>query len=512
MSGFFYSLAFRRSGKPRKWLSFLLFTDNMAARPMFRRIVHKKNGRVRPHFAYWVNNGAKKGEDALGVTSKLPQRLLPQELVLQALLPFEASVKGWRGKVGRLDLLAADAIADLLGFGQTVGQPKLVISVGHDDYIKVPGGIQLCIQREQALAAAQGIRYLQIHPLHPLPRLAHVEEEPDTIINLILDGRAIGSCQSSALIHAVKHSSTTPGDIRVVVHHLLGHLPEQVTELVNATGAARCVFWLHDFFAICPSYNLQRNKLVFCGAPPVNSNACMLCVFGSERAAHLKRIDAFFASVVVDVASPSVVTAEFWQARSDLKPATTKVLPHMMLDIVPRLSPAADRGPRPITVGFLGAPSVHKGWWAFADLLQQHGGSGEYRFVVMSNKEPHLGEQAWVKVHVTADMPTAMSDAVAAEDVDIVLHWPTWPETFSFTTFEALAGSAYVVTNTGSGNVAAAVEQFGRGAVLSDDADLFAFFRDGRAVALAADRRVAKCGFEVLQRHSDMSFPLIWKD
>ena len=104
-----------------------------------------------------------------------------------------------------------------------------------------------------------------------------------------------------------------------------------------------------------------------------------------------------------------------------------------------------------------------------------------------------------------------MSDAVAAEDVDIVLHWPSWPETFSFTTFEALAGTAYVVTNSGSGNVAAAVRQTGRGSILEDDKDLAAFFRDGRAKALAEHRREASKTLEVLHQHSDMLLPLIRK-
>ena len=502
MSSFFYSLAFHRSGKPRKWLVFALFSDGMTVRPMFRRIVHKRNGRVRPRFSYFMTKGA---------NPVLPQRLRPEELALRAMLPFEATVQSWRGKSAPSSLLSRDELMSLLAPDSPIASLRLLISVSQDDYTRVPGGVQLCIQREQKLAVEQGFNYLQIHPWYPLPRLAHIEEGPDTIINLILDGKLIGSCPTSTLIGVALQIAATSGVISIVVHQLLGHLPEQIVDLVQATGSGRCVFWLHDFFSICPSYTLQRNNLVFCSGPPITSNACGLCVYGLERTTHLKRIKAFFDNVRVDVASPSTVTAEFWQAKAGLKTASISVLPHMSLDVVARKSTLPHLVDGPITVGYLGAPAQHKGWPVFANLMQENFGSGNYRFVVMSVKRPRLGEDDWVSVHVTADNLTAMSDAVAAEDIDIVLHWPTWPETFSFTTFEALAGSAYVVTNSGSGNVAAVVKQTGRGAILDDEDELLEFFRSGQAWDLATSRREAKRDFEVGHRHSDMSLSLIMK-
>ncbi len=510
---FLFDVGFHRTGKPRKWLVLVLFQENWTVRPIFRRVVYKKNGRVRPRFAYWVSEAAKQKQDAgtgSQVTSAEEQPLRPEELALQAMVPLESTVKGWRNRSDPDRMLDKEALAGILSQSRGEMPHQLVLSIGQDNYTKVPGGVQLCIQREQKLAAASGLGYLQIHPWHPLPRLAHQDEEPDTIVGLILDGTDIGTCRMSTLV-ALTNDLASTTDVRVVVHHLLGHLPEQVAELTHAAGSGRCVLWLHDFFTMCPSYTLQRNNLTFCGGPSVKSNACNLCIYGTERTVHRERMAAFFRMVRVDVASPSAVTADFWQARSGLLAESLSVLPHMELDIVRRRQPSKDGRARPVTIGYLGAPVQHKGWPVFTNLMHANAGTNNYRFVVMSAKRPMLGEDNWVSVRVTAENLTAMSDAVAAEDVDIVLHWPSWPETFSFTTFEALAGSAYVVTNSGSGNVAAAIRQTGRGAILQDEPELAAFFRDGRAKALAEHRRETNQNFEIVHRHSEMSFPLLRK-
>ena len=99
-----------------------------------------------------------------------------------------------------------------------------------------------------------------------------------------------------------------------------------------------------------------------------------------------------------------------------------------------------------------------------------------------------------------------MIDSVRAEQCDLVLHWASWPETFSLSTFEALCGGAYVLTNAVSGNVAATVRKTGRGAVLDDEADLFEFFKDGRAEAMITTLRKERREYQVESSLSRMSW------
>jgi len=498
-------LAFRRSGKPRRWVIFVLFKDGLIVRSKFRRIVYKKNGTVQPRFRLWMKQTQE--QCAADTGSNNVDILRREELILQSLRPFEETSKSWRKKRLPGHLLDKEDLSGHLTSGSEVMR-NLVISISHDDYVTVPGGVQVCIQREQKHAQERGLRYLQAYPLLPAPRLAHVDEEPDTLVSINLNGKKIGDCRMSTLINCI-----TPDMVAapVIVHHLLGHLPEQVMQLVQATGKGRCIFWLHDFFSICPSFFLQRNNLAFCGGPPVTSNACMLCVYGEERTDHAARIQKFFDLCEVDVASPSAFVAEVWQEKSCLQHASLTVIPHITIDQRPR---AQARAPidGPVIIAFLGSATDHKGWPVFASLIQEFSSDSRFKFVVLSTKRPQLGEDHWRDVHVSAAAPDAMSEAVGAEKVDLVLHWPTSRETFSLTTFEAIVGGAHIITHHESGNVARAVAETECGVVLDDEDDLRAFFRNGRAAELADQRRTKHRSFDVVQRHSQMSFSLNVKD
>jgi hypothetical protein len=176
-----------------------------------------------------------------------------------------------------------------------------------------------------------------------------------------------------------------------------------------------------------------------------------------------------------------------------------------VLDEQPRAASGRVDDGAPITVGYLGATVAHKGWPIFADMMNRHSGPG-LRFVVFSDARPPLGVDDWQRVHVTTETPDAMSRAVARANVDVVLHWATWPETFSFTTFEALSAGAWVLTNPVSGNVQAAVRATGRGAVMDDVEALDRMFADGSLARLVAARRASAARTEVLARYSALSF------
>ena len=433
-------------------------------------------------------------------------------------LPLEKTVARWtKRSAAPQDLLSAEAIGTALRAAAAPGRDWLILSVGHDDYRVNPGGIQVCIQREQHLAAANGAVYLNLHPAQPLPRLAHEAADPDPAVVLVLDGRDLGRARISALTEAtaaLDHGRPTGfGRVDVIVHQFLGHLPERIAELVQATvrpqGAApargRCWLWLHDYLTICPGFTLQRNNIAYCGAPPERSNACGICLYGRERPDHGARIRAFFDALDVHVLSPSQVTADLWTEKSGLTPASLQVCPHMTLDWRPRAQPLPEETGQ-ITVGFLGTPVPFKGWTIFERMIERHKLGTQMRFVYCGARPVKLAGVDKVPVHVTTDNPDAMIDTVRAEKIDLVLHWATWPETFSLSCYEALAGGAYVLTNPVSGNVAATIDRLGCGAVLEDEDALVAFFEDGRAADMVQELRRRRAAHSIHHSLSQISF------
>ena len=380
----------------------------------------------------------------------------------------------------------------------------LMLSVGHDNYREVPGGVQLCEQREEALCASTGCLYLNLYPWQPLPRLARETEDSDPIVSLLLEGEAIGECHISDLIRSVATVGAEYDDVHVVIHQMLGHVPERLADLVLAAGRDDCWLWAHDFFTICPSFTLQRNGVTYCGAPPVTSNACQLCRFGAERQSHIERMKAFFEQIRVHLLSPSRAAAETWQARSGLSAASVEIWPHMELAWRKRTVPLPQQDDDSITLAFLGTPVPHKGWNVFEYLHRVLRDTGRFRFLFLGATEVPVMGFEHEKVHVTVEAPNAMIDAVARHRVDLVLHWASWPETFSLSTYEAYAGGAYVITNEISGNVAATVRTLGRGAVLRDEDEIAAFFTDGRVEETVRELRAERQRSEVIHHLSRM--------
>jgi len=124
------------------------------------------------------------------------------------------------------------------------------------------------------------------------------------------------------------------------------------------------------------------------------------------------------------------VTKEFWLSKTTLPAASVDVAPHMKLSWVSRKTPAPHPTDKRIAVGFLGTPAPHKGWPVFEKLVREHLHSDIYRFVFFSTaKTPMIGISQ-VPVHVTAEAPAAMIDAVAAEAVDLCCTGRPGPKHF----------------------------------------------------------------------------------
>jgi glycosyltransferase involved in cell wall biosynthesis len=514
MKPFWYRMFFSTVGKPRKWVRKVVFRSDRTARPLFHRMVHKRNGAVRAHWAYWVASApartASTGSAAVAAATTRPDPDVPgpAELALRQLRPFEDTVADWRRADPLPARMTAQEIVDRLDALGPAASAGIVVAASHDNYREIIGGVQLCLQREEREAVARNMAYLQVHPAQPLPCLAPDNDDPRALpVTLVLNGTLIGTAAMADLEIAVVQSVRMGRSVRLVVHHLLGHAPEALVALAQAAKLPEVVFWLHDFFTLCPSFTLQRNGMAFCSAPDVRSNACGLCVYGPARPTHQARIAAFFGALPVHVVAPSQVTADFWMAKAGLPVRGLSIVPHVVLDEQPRARPASVAATAPVRVAYVGAPATHKGWPVFLDLMHRKTGS-DPQFLVFSDRRPGVGEDGWHPVRVTAEEPDAMAQALARAGVDVVVHWASWPETFSFTTFEALAAGAFVLTNPVSGNVRAAVEATGRGAVVPDVASLEQLLADGGLARLAAARRSRVAATDLASRRSAMSFDL----
>jgi len=107
--------------------------------------------------------------------------------------------------------------------------------ISHDNYRKVTGGTQICIQIEADRADQAGMDYLNIHPVRTCNALLSNAETEAAVFRLVLNGESIGVARYSELIAATSDRISAGQTFQCVIHHLLGHSPEAVAQLLEAS-------------------------------------------------------------------------------------------------------------------------------------------------------------------------------------------------------------------------------------------------------------------------------------
>ncbi len=390
--------------------------------------------------------------------------------------------------LGAPEIMAAlrDTLAAARGFA---------MSVSHDNYLSVSGGTQAVIADEQRKYNGGGWTYLHLSPTRAGQTLAEIGRAPD--MQLVCDGKFIGIAPVAAVVAAMEW---LPLARVFIVHTLHGHEPDDVAALAEAVDATSNVFWAHDYFAACEGYRLLRNGLAFCHAPPPESMACLVCVHGNTRPAHLARMRSLFARIPFEVVAPSPVALAIWTEATNLP--SRKAQAHAHCKLIPLTGRPALPSPvdAAIHVAYVGSADSHKGWPLFQDLVRMLGGQPEYRFHQFAD-QGCLRPQANLTVvaaTVRPDAPLAMVSALRDARIDFVMMLSPWPETFSLVTMEALAAGADVLTLSASGNPAAIVAKTSRGVVFNGAAALLAFFASGKALEYAQARRRTAAQVETL--------------
>lgn len=372
----------------------------------------------------------------------------------------------------------------------------LIVSLSHDCYIKVIGGTQIFISDEQERFNALDYGYLHLSP--QLARLSLSEQSPRFLVRVVADGEYIGLVELKAISAYLKKIKRRRSERAIyIVHCALGfHVPDMI-QLWKAFRPDSSVFWLHDYSSLCPGFNLLRNDAEFCGAPPKDSLACRVCVYGQERASHLSQLQAMFEACNFDVLSPSQFALDLWLRSTELPRRSTAVHPHWQL--VPSAAPAVRSSfDGPLPIAYLGYPSPNKGWQIFQEIVSRLSDEPGIRFSHFAARNvATLPKVEFVPTEVTAEDRRAALNALTERGIKVLLLLSPWPETFSFVLHEAIAAGAYIFCLADSGNVADVVQRERVGKVFRSVDDLVAFIGSGAAADFVREADAVRPIYEI---------------
>ena len=423
-------------------------------------------------FVHYVLTGqaeGRLGRSNLGFRHQVISRLIPMARRLDA-----------AGRHARTFLPQDQAtLSTALAKSRTKAGP-IHISVSHDDFTTNVGGVQLCLQREAEALKSRRLDHLHLYPVTAWPTL-----RPDNLnstVGVLWNGRDLGAFAANDLIQVLKDRPTSEQG-SFAIHSLLGHAVTEILAILAAAGMTKGFFWLHDFTSLCAGFHLMRNDVADCGAPPIDSAACGVCIYQAYRRDHIQAHVRLFEALELTVVAPSNSTYQTWRNATHA-PLDQPYLIHPHATLLPATSrPKSPTGV--LKVAFLGMPAAHKGWLAFSDLAVRFSDDPRYQFLHLASAPLPGAPGNFHQVSVTAENPLAMRDALMDLKVDVAIIWSLCRETFSFTAHEAAAAGVAILTGPDSGNVAAFVSENAFGRALQGEAELMALFADGTALELA---------------------------
>ena len=258
--------------------------------------------------------------------------------------------------------------------------------------------------------------------------------------------------------------------VRLVhVHHLM-NLPADVLAVPQTLGIP-VIFTAHDYFTVCPQFNLVDYRRVYCAGnlegPRSRCEACMSerMGMGAETLFGWRRALAELLPTVTRLVAPSRVALEPIDACYPGIAERTQVIPHG-LDTA---APARRRPPAPavpLTVAFAGTLTIPKGAELLARILASPRATA-FRWKVLGqggfqrrwlDALPAGLVLDWCGPYASGSLPRRLVD----EGVDVLIFPAIWPETFSYVVSEAFAAGVPILA-TDLGAPAERVREAGAG-------------------------------------------------
>lgn len=390
------------------------------------------------------------------------------------------------------DMVSQQAI---LRISENLKNRNYVLAVSHANYLVALGGTEKVLHEEQVELKKRNISYIQAHPYDPYDKCVE-KKYFDQLVGVNVDSVPVGNFTivQLGLILQLLNLSQTTNAAAIHIHHLKDLSILGVKCLIDTVQAPKLRFFLHDYYTICPQINLLKDDKIYCGGPPAGSEECRECIWGEKRSAHFSMFKTVLNSVKADFVIPSRMAATIWSKSFPEHANNLRVVPHQIAKKIDgnkteRLERLNNSDYRP-KIAYVGYEGVNKGchtWW---HITSKKAVKRQYELLHLGAASVNIPGVTNIPVSFLDEGSDAMVKALREHQIDIAFLWSIWPETYSFTLYEALASGCFIVTNSLSGNIAEQVKSGSRGIVFRDETEMLKFFNDVPRVKAAIRRNL----------------------
>lgn len=355
-------------------------------------------------------------------------------------------------------------------------EKKYVLAISFINYLDAKSGVAKVLMAHQQMYNVRGISYVDLFSVKK--NICNDKIMLFCKFGLIIDGKYKGIYQMSQIIsmlHEWQKERKQLLDIHL--HHFLYTKISLIRDLLEACPNIPVKVYLHDYYNACTGYTLMKNDELYCGGRGYSHNLCFDCCYMKTNKIVQPIIQQIFKENLnrITFVSPSKATKDIFLNFHPEYGQQVIVIPHQKFLERYKKNLKSVTENEPIRVAFLGMPRVHKGWNAWKELVE-FCSVDDYIFTVFNSTNDEYEGMRKVKIGFSQENLNAMTDALREYKVHVVLLWAIWPETYSYTCFEAFSANAFIITNKDSGNIADVVKANGNGLVLSNEDELKALF------------------------------------
>lgn len=265
-----------------------------------------------------------------------------------------------------------------------------------------------------------------------------------------------GGVSRCSLSEFVKEHTTVQS---VIIHSL--YYKHEILEILleSITIQKNILYYLHDFYCICNNrFFFYQQK--FC-LDKENQLRCKGCDneeyhMGLYRF-HQKLFDKYNIKLVAPSRDTALRVGEVYKKNDII------TIPHLSYQwsVYPKERKKA------IKIAYLGGMAWNKGWNDYQHIFAMH--KDNYQFYCLGRYEKQDCVEGITNIDVTFEEEPgsiSMVEALKKYKIDIAYLGAIWPETFSYTYYEASEAGCFVITNELSGNICDQVRRNGNGIVL----------------------------------------------
>ncbi len=366
---------------------------------------------------------------------------------------------------------------------------RLLLSISYGNYRTSNGGTDKAILSHSKMFIDSGFKYVYLFPLnifprHPLPR--------NPFWGLIEDGTFLGAFHTSGILEYLNKLCVEKG-WRIAcahIHHLMNVNISKLSEIVSALDCD-VYFYVHDYYNICGSINMLRSDTHKLCHGSLNEK-CAGCKFYSRSVKHKKAFLSLLKCVSQNyffICPSDAAKKHFLLGYPEFSEKTIVIYHQTFNDDF-----YGNRDCQfPVKIAYIGSPLDIKGWNQFSKVVGLYAQNKSYEFYYFSKKEMPIDKAKHVIVDFNKDI-NAMTKALREYEIDCVLLWSIWPETYSYTYYEAYSSNCFIISNPNSGNIQYQIKEHNSGVVFENEEDLFAFFENSNYVkeCISAYKRNSK--------------------